>query len=124
MQDQVGQDGLLLLPPCFAIVPDVAIPLLARSLFALYYIVPAAALSIHAHSWHDFGDLLRKSRIALAGVQMVDTHQVPGNLQIVSDDGAVLLPAPGLILAPVLEEAFLHEWAVFIVLEVFDNRIE
>ena len=39
------------------------------------------------------------------------------------DDGAVLLPAPGLVVAPVLVEALLHKRAVLVVLEVLDNRI-
>ena len=48
----------------------------------------------------------------------VDAHQVPGDLQVVPDDRPVLLPAPGLVVAPVLVELLLHERAVVVVREV------
>src|SRR5256714_4999293 len=88
MQDQIGQDSLLLLPPRLAVVPDKAVPLLTGTSHALHHVIPASALAVHANRRHDLGNLSRQGRIALAWTQVMDAHQIPGNLQIVTDDCA------------------------------------
>src|SRR6266702_7377232 len=74
MQDQIGQDGLLLLPPRLAVVPDKAVPLLTGSSYALHHVIPAPALAVHANRRHDFGNLSRQGRVALAWMQVMDAH--------------------------------------------------
>ena len=122
-QDQVCQDGLLLLPPGLAVVPRVAMDRFAVRQLALHHVVPAAALAIHAVLRHQLGDLGRHRTVALVGVEGADARQVPGDLQIVADDGPVLLPAPAPVRAPILVESLLHEDAVLVILEVLNDRV-
>ena len=106
------------------VVPGIAVELLARFQHAVDDVVPAAALGIHAVPGHQVGDLARQVDIVVLALQGVHADEVPGDLEIVSHDGAVLLPAPGLILFPVLEELFLDEGALVVIGEVFDNGVE
>src|SRR6266566_6376746 len=92
MEDQISQDRLFLLPPGLPIMPDITIPLLPLTTDALHHVVPPSTLAIHTNSRHDLSNLLCHSCESLIRPQVVDTHQVPGNLEVVSHDGAVLLP--------------------------------
>ena len=125
-EDQVGEDRLLLLPPRLAVVPGEAVDRLAvgrarapsrrtSRRAAGRCRRPASASAIFLRQL----DVLRRS-----GVRLLHAHQVPGDLQVVPDDGAVLLPAPRLVRAPVLVELLLHERAVVVVGEVLGDRVD
>src|SRR5947209_7898312 len=114
IQDQVGQDSLLLLPPGFAVVPYKAELLFAFGLSALNHVVPTATLLVATGGRHQFGDLASQLHIAVLRFEALHAHQVPGDLQVVADYGSVLLPTPGPVRAPILVEAFLNEGAVIV----------
>ena len=111
-EDQVRQDGLLLLPPCLAVVPDQPVTLLARPEAALQRVVPAAPLLIHADGRHPLGERLRQIAVTRVSGDVEHAHQVPRDLEGVPGDAAVLLPGVGLVASPVLVEPLLHEGAV------------
>ena len=58
--------------------------------------------------------------IALAGYKKEDIEV----FKVVPNHSPVLLPTPGLILRPIVEEFFLDEWAVVVVREILRDRIE
>src|SRR4029077_18006421 len=86
VHDEVGEDRLLLLPPSLAVMPDVAVPLLALGDMPLHHVVPATALAVHADAGHDPSDLARERDVLVAGPDVVDAEKVPGDLEVVADD--------------------------------------
>ncbi len=99
--------------------------LLARLEDALDDVVPAAALLVAADRRHQLGRSSRRARWYVSfGAQRVHPHEVPGDLQVVADDGAVLLPAVRRVVRPVLGEPLVHERAVVVVREVLGDRVE
>ncbi|KFB73459.1 MAG: hypothetical protein AW09_001291 [Candidatus Accumulibacter phosphatis] len=123
LQNQVGEDRLLLLPPGLAIMPDKAVHLLARRQRALDHVIPATADLVGTDRGHQLGDLLGQFDVIGTRTNAVDPHQVPGDLEIVADYRAVLLPVPGAVVAPVFMEALLDKWRMLVVGEVLDDGV-
>ncbi len=124
VQDQVGEDRLLLLPPGLAIVPGEPVEVLAFPGRPLDDVVPAAAELVRADRRHDLPDVGGRLHVLGLGEQGMDAHQVPGDLEVVAHDGAILLPGVDLVVGPVLVEALLHEGAVLVVPEPVEHRVE
>src|SRR5215471_5448748 len=108
IKNQVCEDRLFLLPPRLAVMPYKPIMFSVRLEHTLDYVVPSTALLIAA-------------RIRL---ERRHSHEVPCDLEIVTDYGAVLLPAPRLIVIPVFEETLLHERAMVIIRKSLRDRVE
>ena len=123
VKDQVSQNSLFLLPPCLAIMPHETVPLLIVTPATFHNIIPACTLCIHANRRHDLSNLFGQVGILFTWSQVMNAHQVPGNLEVVTDNGTVLLPAPGGILAPILVIPFLHEGAMLVVREMLCDGI-
>src|SRR5262249_5691003 len=124
IQDQIRKNGLLLLPPGLAIVPHKMVRVTAVSGAALDHVVPSAALLVAANRGHDRGDLTREVHIFVLRTKALHAHEVPGDLQVVANYSTVLLPAPGRVVSPVLEELLLDKRAVCVVLEVLLYDVE
>ena len=124
VQDQIGQDALLLLPPGLAVMEGETMPFLARCDQALHHVVPATTLGVTAHLRHHLGDLAREDFVFGLRLVAEHAHQVPRDLQIVADHATVLLPHVGAVMAPVLVELLLHEGAVVVVREMLGDGVE
>lgn len=124
VEDEVGEDRLFLLPPGLAVVPGEAVRLLVAGPGPLDHVVPAAALHVAADGRHDVADPARQFLVRRLGLQRVHPHQVPGDLEVVTDDGAVLLPAVLRVGRPVAMEALLDERAVLVVREAVRDGVE
>src|SRR6267143_1760800 len=123
-QDEVCQDRLFLLPPCLSVVPDKSVMVSVWSDCALHHVIPATTLAIGARIGHDFRNLPSQRHIFLLPFERHHAHEVPGDLEVVTDDSTVLLPAPRLIVTPIFEETLLHKGAVLIILKAVRDRIE
>ena len=87
-------------------------------------VVPAPALPVAADGRHHLGDLAGEGFVFRLRFFAVHPHQVPGDLEVVADDAAVLLPHMRIVVAPVLEELLLDEGAVVVVREVLGDGVE
>ena len=74
VQDQISQDGLFLLPPGLAVVPDEAVEFLAGSEHPLDDVVPAVAHPVSADFGHQLGDFFRQGDIVSIGANAVNAH--------------------------------------------------
>ena len=124
VHDEVREDALLLLPPRLAVVEGEAVVQFAIGELTGDHIVPAAALLIHADLGHAVGQLGGETGVLALLAQRVHARQVPRDLEVVADHRAVLLPAPGLVGAPVVEELLLHERAAVLGREVLHDGVE
>ena len=105
-------------------MPDEAVPLLAGLSVPLHHVVPAAALPVAADLRHHRGDLARQLDVVRRfGRRLLIRIRFQAIFRLWPDDGAVLLPAPGVVVRPVLVEALVDERAVLVVGEVVDDRV-
>src|SRR6266700_6521337 len=104
-------------------MPYEAIPLFTSGMDTLYNVVPPTSLMIHPVVGNDLGNLSGKNCVAFFWAEMMDTHQIPGNFEIVTCDRAVLLPAPGSIGRPIFFISLLHKGAMLIIWEVLYDHI-
>ena len=104
-------------------MPDKTVPFLIFTSDTFHDIVPPCTLLIHANGGHNRSNLFGEICVALIRSQVMYPHQVPGNLEVVTYNGTVLLPTPGRILTPILVVPLLNERAMFVVRKMFCNSI-
>lgn len=127
VEDQVGQDRLLLLPEILGVAPvdfdRTAIPGLA-----LDHVPAAATELVDSGLGHFFTQPIRQTHhlrglVGLARREIVagDASQVPGDLQIVADDGPVLVLAIGMDRVPFLIELLVDKRDVLVGIDELVN---
>src|SRR5438045_1349964 len=104
-------------------MPHKTIPLFTCGADTLYNVVPSSALLIHPEVGHDLGNLFGKGGVAFMRAQMMDTHEVPGDLEVVARDSAVLLPAPGRIGRPIFVIPLLHKGTMLKIWKVLHDHL-
>ena len=109
VEDQVGQYGLLLLPEILGVAP-VDFDRTAISGLALDHVPATAAELVDSDLGHVFTQPIRHAHHfsqpgrACPAIVAGDASQVPGDLQVVADDGPVLVLAISLVGVPFLIE--------------------
>ena len=79
--------------------------------FALDHVVPSTAARVLTIDQHLVGGTARyPKKFAIAG-QVIESRQAPGNLEVVTDHGAILLPGVGQVGFPVGIKALKYEGA-------------
>lgn len=121
-KDIIAQNSLLLLPPGLSVVPGQFITAGDWIGHALYNIVPSTSTGILTMDEHlvcaMFCDL---KKTGVTG-KVIEAGQAPGNLQVVTNNTAILLPGVTVVRLPFGSEPLVDE-RTFRIGKVSDNEI-